>query len=374
MTVEPARGPVPLDVRIDSGASHDPDGQVVVRELAIDGGPYIEVGAAHSARFTTAGTHRVSLRVTDDSGGSATAEATVIADPGHAATSGFEIDLYYPTGRVGTRERQAFAAAAQRWSELVVGDLVAASVQPSHVEQACGREYSFSGMVDDLLLVGDVKEIDGAGGIVGMAGPCLLRSDGFPLVGLIILDRDDVDFLAASGDLHTVVRHELGHVLDMNLNGWNRRSLLSHDQPGCYDSRLVEFTGSQAAREFARLGGSGSVPVEENGVSGTACSHWDEETFRSELMTGYLDKDARLSRVSAGALADMGYEVELSAADDYLLPPPGTVRTQGAAIRMSEQVLPPGGVVDPAGDFTPLSPEDPQHLELELGPHEGHSH
>ena len=33
----------------------------------------------------------------------------------------------------------------------------------------------------------------------------------------------------------------------------------------------------------------GFIAVEQDGGSGTAGSHWDEETFNNELMTGYIN-------------------------------------------------------------------------------------
>jgi hypothetical protein len=369
LALEPSSGPVPLRVMADSSASHD-DGVIVKREIALGDGRFEEVGERHSLTFYTAGTHQITLRVTDDSGRTASVHGSVTAEPDDWSGSDFRIDVLYPGGRMGPGERQVFEAAARRWAEVVVGDLRDTLVQASHVEQVCG--YSFSGMIDDVLLFADLDDIDGPGGIVGMAGACLLRADGFPLAGVIILDAADVDFMAASGDLPIIVRHELGHVLDLSQGGWQRRGLLSHERPQCYYSRLVRFTGDAAAEEFARLGGGGRVPVEENGVVGTACSHWDEETFRSELMTGYLDRDAALSRITAGALLDMGYLVRLDAADGYTLPSPSALRTQSAGTPVRERLLPPGGVIDEDGEMRPLPYSEPLDVELELEHSDSH--
>lgn len=366
LRVTPAQGTVPFDAVADTSESSDPDGEIVLRELAIGDGPYQEIAAEHPLRFNHEGTYRVSLRVTDDSGETAVAETSVLAHPMSGSAQRFRIDVRYPSGRVAAREREAVEAAVAKWSEVVVGDLRDASVRSGQVEQSCGSDYRYSGPIDDLLLFGDVRDLDGPGGVVGMAGACLLRSDGFPLVGVIVLDRADVDFLAASGDLHTVVRHELGHVLDLSMSGWQRRGLLSHDRSGCYDSHSVHFTGEAAEREFARLGGAGRVPVENNGVMGTACSHWDEETFHSELMTGYLDRDAPLSRITGGALSDMGYQVDLDATDAYALSDEGELRTQGAGVAIGEQLIPVGGILDDEGELKLVPLADPVDLQLEL--------
>ena len=64
------------------------------------------------------------------------------------------------------------------------------------------------------------------------------------------------------------------------------------------------------------------VPVANTGGAGTREGHWRETTFGNELMTGFLDGGINpLSRVTVGALEDMGYQVNYQAADqDYQLP------------------------------------------------------
>ena len=62
--------------------------------------------------------------------------------------------------------------------------------------------------------------------------------------------------------------------------------------------------------------------------SGTAGSHWRESALGNELMTGYLNNGFNpLSKVTIGALADMGYGVDLAAADLFA----------GAALRAPEE-------------------------------------
>jgi hypothetical protein len=48
-------------------------------------------------------------------------------------------------------------------------------------------------------------------------------------------------------------------------------------------------------------------------------SHWAEAIFGDELMTGYADDDLPLSRVTVGALEDLGYTVRYAAADPFAL-------------------------------------------------------
>jgi hypothetical protein len=67
------------------------------------------------------------------------------------------------------------------------------------------------------------------------------------------------------------------------------------------------------------------VPVENNGVPGTADGHWRETTFQSELMTGYASAGVMpLSAITVGGLADLGYVVNPLAADPFHVPAPSS--------------------------------------------------
>ena len=261
------------------------------------------------------------------------------------------MQVVYTGSDLAVEEREAFASAVRRWSQVVVGDLDDSFVESRHVKEYCNG-YDYSGQVDDLLLFAGVEDIDGPGAVVGAAGACIVRADGFPLVGLVIIDESDIDSLTSSGDLYTVVLHELGHVLDLSLSGWQRRDLLRFDRAQCLESALVEFTGNRAMAEYSRMGGLGEVPVENNSVPGTACSHWDYETFHSELMTGYLSSDPKLSSLTIGALADMGYEVNMGAADKYSLAS-GMVRPQSLGRPLEEMLLPRPVTLDELGEIVP---------------------
>jgi hypothetical protein len=70
------------------------------------------------------------------------------------------------------------------------------------------------------------------------------------------------------------------------------------------------------------------VPVENctginNCGSGTRDSHWRELTFRTELMTGFIENSTTampLSAMTIQSLADLGYSVSTASADAYKIP------------------------------------------------------
>lgn len=106
----------------------------------------------------------------------------------------------------------------------------------------------------------------------------------------------------------------MGHVLGIGTL-WSRSGLLVG--AGGANPR---FTGAEATAEYNRIFGvnESSVPVENTGGPGTRDGHWRESVFGEELMTGFLDGSLPLSRVTAASLGDIGYEVDLDAADSFV--------------------------------------------------------
>ena len=109
-----------------------------------------------------------------------------------------------------------------------------------------------------------------------------------------IVDVNDMGLTAFSD----VVLHEMAHSTGFG-SIWDRLSLVSNG----------EFTGANAVDAYHDMGGTGFIAVEQDGGSGTAGSHWDEETFNNELMTGYINDGELLHAMSAASFADLGYQL-----------------------------------------------------------------
>jgi hypothetical protein len=101
-----------------------------------------------------------------------------------------------------------------------------------------------------------------------------------------------------------------------------------------------QFLGPNAMREFGELLGTGTptpVPVANTGGPGTADGHWRERVFGTELLTGRLNAGVNpISRTSIASFADLGYEVNLDAADPYELPDARALAIMGVDGRGSE--------------------------------------
>jgi hypothetical protein len=117
----------------------------------------------------------------------------------------------------------------------------------------------------------------------------------------------------------------------------------------------VSYIGSAGKKGCADDGGlpicASGVPVENNGVPGTADSHWRESVFQSELMTGYVNSGGMpLSAITAGSLQDMGYTVNMLAVDPFRVPTsPSSSNTIPGDLGWERTLPGPGAVVSPTG-------------------------
>jgi len=195
--------------------------------------------------------------------------------------------------------------AAQRWSQVITGDLPAVWDAQRGV------------FLDDLRITvqeGLLGGGDGPGGALENAGPDEFRAGttGLPWAASAGIDPFD----ASDSQLRNIVLHEFGHALGFGIAGGG--SPIFYSQHVFGDG----FVGTNALREYRSLFGNAaaSVPLETGGGAGTAGAHWRESVLTTELMTGY--SEARgvampLSRITVGAMQDMGYSVNYAAADAF---------------------------------------------------------
>ena len=144
------------------------------------------------------------------------------------------------------------------------------------------------------------------GGILGQAGPTAIRtSDNLPATAVMEFDIADADAFNATGLWQDIVFHEMLHSVGFG-SIWGFQDLL--DGAGTENPL---FTGAAATftyvRDFDAIDALG-VPDEQDGGPGTRDSHWDEETFDNEIMTGFIDGQNFLSEMTVASLEDIGYE------------------------------------------------------------------
>lgn len=218
----------------------------------------------------------------------------------------FSIELRF-LGGLTPSQQLIFEIAAQRWSEIITGDL-------PPVKLANGDT------IDNVRIDSQGVAIDGASGILGQAGPTQLRPGSLlPATGMMRFDSADLARMEAENSLLNVIVHEMAHVLGFGTL-WSARFFNLIQGEG---SENPVFIGKNAVREYQELTDEeeAPVPVANTGGQGTRDGHWRELIFDNELLTGFIDTGNNpISRLSVAAFEDMGYEVDYTAANSYTLP------------------------------------------------------
>ncbi len=301
--------------------------------------------------------------------GTFTAQATA------SVLTSYNVDVRFFGPSVDATIQAAFFNAAGRISGIITGeqpDLVLGPSNPLDIA-GCGVTgvAPLTEIIDDVIIYANVATIDGVGNVLGNAGPCFVRnSTGLTLIGVMNFDVADLQNLINSGRLGDVILHEMLHVVGVTGNIWGNKSLVAGQSTSSW-----AFTGAQAINGCIAHGGTaptacggGSVPVEATGGAGTAGSHWREVTtatgigLNTELMTGFIEPAGTpnpLSRITIGALGDIGYTVNLLPFDNYTVPSTAALayakiaEAQGnGGFEIIETVLEPIGRVDNAGRVT----------------------
>ncbi|NNF54633.1 MAG: hypothetical protein HKN03_09365 [Acidimicrobiales bacterium] len=224
--------------------------------------------------------------------------------PPPVAPENILISIRFGGGLTPTQQK-AFQFAAARWSQVITSRLPDVMIEG---ERVTGVRIDASG-----------ARIDGPAGILGQAGPVLLRPGSMlPATGVMQFDSGDLAQLERRNGLIDVIIHEMGHVLGIGTL-WSTKRLIR----GSGTDNPV-FVGANAQEVFGVIldaGGPTPVPIANTGGAGTREGHWRESVFGNELMTGFLnDGPNPLSALTIASLADLGYEVNEAVADRFTLP------------------------------------------------------
>lgn len=266
--------------------------------------------------------------------------------------SDFYIELAF-TATVSPEIQTLARVAANRWQQVIVGDLPDVTVPA-----ATGGTR----IIDDLLIGIDVKAL--SGNTIAQAGFTDIRvgntgvranwqpgssvGNGLPYVGNVTINTAYKD---APGIFSTII-HEIGHVLGFGTLWSNSIGTFSSyvSDIGTANPVYRGPNGSAAVREYNRsFGTTGtSVPLYDKvqqlpyGYDGSYGTHWRDDIFNNnkpgvplasqyyELMTANYNVLATLpngqpmpsylSAVTVGAMQDLGYQVNYTAADNYVRP------------------------------------------------------
>ena len=225
---------------------------------------------------------RVPRERPDRTGSAGTGTSIYISgNPSVADSNEYNVQINF-VGSWSADLRQAFVSSAEAISDFILGDVA--------------NVASRRGTIDDLVITASLVNIDGAGGVLGQAGPDAVRTGSYlPYRGSMQFDAADASAYQAAGLFDDIVLHEMLHTVGFGTI-WSAKGLTSGGG----------FNGSRANAVYPA---SALIPLELDGGAGTAYSHWNEETFSNELMTGYIDGDNYLSYMTVASLGDLGYSV-----------------------------------------------------------------
>ncbi|MCC7195915.1 MAG: hypothetical protein IT356_10195 [Gemmatimonadaceae bacterium] len=285
------------------------------------------------------------------------------------AASSYPLSVRFFGAQVDPAIQDAFMAAGRRIQGIVTGAVAPVALTAFDIT-GCGITgvAPLTEIVTGVIVYARVAPIDGPGKILGRAGPCYFRiAGGATIIGVMDFDVADLQLLVSTNRLNSVILHEMLHVLGFGTMWINKALITGAGTPSS------SYTGAQGIAGCLFHGGGGncavSVPLETDGGSGTRDAHWREATtstgigFRNELMTGYVEAPGvpmPLSRMTIGALADLGYVVNQLPYDDYTVP--GTAAAALLRIRegqglgamvLNEEVRQPIGAVDAGGNVYP---------------------
>lgn len=208
---------------------------------------------------------------------------------------------------------------------------------------------------DQIAIQVTLMGIDGAGGVLGSAGPSRvdIRGDFMePLAGSMTFDTADLgvgSLLGNVDDFYLVALHEMAHALGFGTL-WSGSAATGGQYAGFQEVYVFgsgQYVGEAGLAAFQKEFDQPEatfVPVELDGGPGTANGHWnmggdlgqgyenpssrddpgDSIVYTSlnnglalddELMTGYLSGEVWLSQTTLYSFYDIGYEVIPERAD-----------------------------------------------------------
>ena len=261
--------------------------------------------------------------------------------------SDFDIELVF-LDRFTEKRKRIIQHAARRWESIIAEDLPDYEFTQGWSGTWGDQSYEIPAgeRIDDLRIYvvsqPDEDRFDWGG--VRMVRP----SPHLPILGGMSVSSNSLD----------IALHEIGHVMGIGTL-WKASGFLQD-----FPSADPHFNGPRAIAAFNAAGGRGyagaKVPVETEGRG--AGGHWRSSVFLGELMDRTYDRpgsNGPLSAITIQALADLGYDVDVTQADPYTLP--------DAAAKASAKITAPSTHAEPEWSCGTGQQQEPIYVVDEQG-------
>ena len=223
----------------------------------------------------------------------------------------YDIELVYldPFTEI---QKRVVEYAARRWMSILPEDLPGIEFDRSVSGGWFDHSFTISRgeRIDDLrIYVAFLPKEWYDERIAGVASPILVReASGLTVVGCMALSPVP----RLSEDFRELTLHEMGHVFGVGTL-WNRFGFL---QARYGDTH---FNGPRAIAAFNSAGGR-NYPGPKVPAQREIGSHWRFSVFHDEVLVRQLTGWGWLSAITVQSLADLGYSVDVTQADPYILP------------------------------------------------------
>lgn len=254
----------------------------------------------------------------------------------------YDIEIVWVGDELAGGYRAAFDAAVDRWERVITANIedefVKYSISEATIDDLFenGDTERIFGYVDDIRIYVRVGSLDGEGNTLAQATPFLNRDvTQLPIFALMDVDTDDLAIQSPQA-LEDLILHEMAHALGFGTTIWEDLDLLENPSIGPSGEPIspspdTHFTGMNAVSAFDASGGEsyegGKVPVEnEIGGAGSQDGHWRESVFGPNFImapVAYNDSYTTpqpLTLITIQSMADLGYTVDVSQADPYMIP------------------------------------------------------
>ena len=222
----------------------------------------------------------------------------------------FDIELVF-LDDVTDHQKEVIEHAARRWMSVVVGDLPDYEFAEGYSSTCGGRPYEIPAgeRIDDLRIY--VSSSVGSTFAIGEGAPHVLReSSRLPAVGCMSVRLDAPSFI------FDIALHEVGHILGFG-SLWDEFGFI-HDLSYSDPHADTHFNGPKAIAAFDEAGGldyeGKKVPVQKRDGA-----HWRINGVSGDIMLPGRIGEAALTAITVQSLADMGYVVDVTEADQHSL-------------------------------------------------------